>query len=81
MRGVLLALAFAASAASALVAAQTYKAGETFDYVFRIVRETDFDPSFDTAKWDQIGKDLRPKAVDHRPKAVEETSPDQPRRS
>jgi carboxyl-terminal processing protease len=63
VKGLLLALAFATSAASALVSAQTYKAGETFDYVFRIVRDTDFDPSFDTAKWDQIGKDLRPKAV------------------
>jgi carboxyl-terminal processing protease len=31
--------------------------------VFKTVRDTNFDPSFDTAKWDQIGKDLRPKAV------------------
>jgi carboxyl-terminal processing protease len=58
-----LATAFAAISASALVSAQTYKAAETFDYVFKIVRDTDFDPSFDTAKWDQIGKELRPKAV------------------
>jgi carboxyl-terminal processing protease len=60
---VVFAIALAASAASALVSAQTYKAAETFDYVFKIVRDTDFDPSFDTAKWDQIGAQLRPKAA------------------
>jgi carboxyl-terminal processing protease len=59
----LLALALAAVSAGALVSAQTYKAAETFDYVFKIVRDTDFDPSFDAGKWDQIGRELRPKAV------------------
>ena len=49
--------------AGAAAAAETYKAAETFDYVFKVVRETDFDPSFDVAKWDAIGKQLRPKAV------------------
>ena len=62
-RRVILTAVIAACAASALVSAQTYKAAETFDYVFKIVRDTDFDPSFDTSKWDQIGKQLRPKAV------------------
>jgi len=57
------AFAIAIVLAGAFVSAQTYKAAETFDYVFRIVRDTDFDPSFDAAKWDQIGKQLRPKAI------------------
>ena len=47
-------------------AAETYKAGETFDAVWKIVRDTHFDPSFDAAKWDLIGKELRPKAVEAR---------------
>jgi carboxyl-terminal processing protease len=59
----LLVVALTAVSAGALVSAQTYKAAETFDYVFKIVRDTDFDPSFDTAKWDQIGRELKPKAV------------------
>jgi carboxyl-terminal processing protease len=59
----LLAVALTAVSAGALVSAQTYKAAETFDYVFKIVRDSDFDPSFDPAKWDQIGRELRPKAV------------------
>jgi carboxyl-terminal processing protease len=63
LRPLVLALAFAVSAAGAVVAAETYKAAETFDTVWKIVRDTDFDPSFDAAKWDQIGKDLRPKAI------------------
>lgn len=49
--------------AGAVLSAQTYKAAETFDTVFKIVRDTDFDPSFDPAKWDALGKELRPEAV------------------
>lgn len=63
MKGLFFALAFATAAAGAVVSAQTYKAAETFDYVFNIVRDTDFDPSFETAKWDRVGKELRPKAL------------------
>ena len=63
MKRTLLAVALTAVSAGALVSAQTYKAAETFDYVFKIVRDSDFDPSFDPAKWDQIGRELRPKAV------------------
>ncbi len=63
LRPLAIALALTGSVASAFVSAETYKAGETFDYVFKVVRDTDFDPSFDTAKWDQIGKELRPKAL------------------
>jgi carboxyl-terminal processing protease len=53
----------AACAASPALSAQTYKAGETFDYIWTIVRDTSFDPGFDPAKWDRIGAELRPKAV------------------
>lgn len=52
-----------ASAGLAVLSAQTYKAAETFDYVFKTVRDTNFDAAFDTAKWDQMGNDLRPKAI------------------
>jgi carboxyl-terminal processing protease len=46
--------------------AQTYKAGETFDAVWQIVHDTHFDPAFDQAEWDRVGKELRPKAVEAR---------------
>jgi carboxyl-terminal processing protease len=62
VKRVFLALALAASAA-VVVSAQTFKAAETFDAVWKIVRDTDFDPSFDAAKWDLVGKELRPKAL------------------
>jgi len=45
-------------------AAQTYKAGETFDAVWKIVKDTHSDPAFDLAEWDRVGRELRPKAVD-----------------
>jgi carboxyl-terminal processing protease len=54
-----LALLFGSAAASANV----YKAVETFDAVFTIVRDSHFDPAFDRANWDRIGTELRPKAV------------------
>lgn len=63
MKRVFLALAFAASGAGVVVSAQTYKAAETFDTVWKIVRDTNFDPAFDTAKWDLVGKELKPKAL------------------
>ncbi|HTM27696.1 MAG TPA: S41 family peptidase [Vicinamibacterales bacterium] len=50
-------------AAGALVSAQAYQAAETFDAVWKIVRDTHFDPSFDAAKWDLVRTELRPKAV------------------
>jgi carboxyl-terminal processing protease len=43
--------------------AEVYKAGETFDAVWTIVRDSHFDPAFDRARWDLIAKELRPKAV------------------
>ena len=43
---------------------QTYRAGETFDAVWKIVRDTHFDPKFDVEQWDRVGKELRPRAVD-----------------
>ena len=46
------------------VPAETYKAGETFDAVFKIVKDSHFDPAFDVAKWEQLGADLRPKAIE-----------------
>jgi carboxyl-terminal processing protease len=46
------------------VSTETYKAGETFDAVWKIVKESHFDPAFDVAKWERLGADLRPKAVE-----------------
>jgi carboxyl-terminal processing protease len=46
--------------------AETYKAGETFDAVWKIVKDGHFDPAFDVAKWDRVGADLRPKAIEAR---------------
>lgn len=54
----LLTLAFGARA----VTADVYKAVETFDAVWTIVRDSHFDPNFDRANWDRIGQELRPKA-------------------
>ena len=61
------------AAASALVAAllfgghaasaDVYKAAETFEAVWTIVRDSHFDPAFDRANWDRIGEELRPKAI------------------
>jgi carboxyl-terminal processing protease len=58
----LLALVFGARTAST----ETYKAGETFDAVWKIVKDGAFDPAFDVAKWDRVGADLRPKAIEAR---------------
>jgi carboxyl-terminal processing protease len=43
--------------------AQSYKAAETFDAVWTIVRDSHFDPAFDRAQWDRANEELRPKAV------------------
>jgi carboxyl-terminal processing protease len=56
-------IAIVGIAAGAVPSAQTYKAAETFDAVWKIVRDTNFDPSFDRAKWDAVNRELRPKAV------------------
>ena len=45
------------------VSAEVYKAAETFDAVWTIVRDSHFDPKFDRANWDRIGEELRPKAA------------------
>ena len=45
------------------VSADVYKAAETFEAVWTIVRDSHFDPAFDRAKWDRIGEELRPKAA------------------
>ena len=50
-------------AAVAAPAAEVYKAAETFDAVWTIVRDSAFDPSFDRAAWDRIKVELRPKAL------------------
>jgi carboxyl-terminal processing protease len=55
-----LALLFGWSAASA----EVYKAVETFDAVWTIVRDSHFDKAFDRANWDRIGGELRPKAAE-----------------
>src|SRR5687767_9692098 len=54
-----LALALGWRAASA----EVYKAAETFDAVWTIVRDSHFDPAFDRARWDRIGAELRPQAA------------------
>ena len=57
------ALASVLVAGTAGVSADVYKAAETFDAVFKIVRDSHFDPKFDRDNWDRIGAELRPKAV------------------
>ncbi len=44
-------------------AAEVYKAAETFDAVWTIVRDSHFDPTFDLAAWDRVNRELRPKAL------------------
>jgi carboxyl-terminal processing protease len=58
----ILTLLFGPRAASA----ETYKAGETFDAVWKIVKDGHFDPAFDVGKWDRLGRELRPKAIEAR---------------
>ena len=57
--GLVVALLFGWSA----VSADVYKAAETFEAVWTIVRDSHFDPAFDRANWDRIGEELRPKAA------------------
>ncbi len=45
------------------VGAQAPAATETFDAVWKIVRDNHFDPAFDLAKWDRAKLELRPKAT------------------
>ena len=48
---------------SAAPSAEVYKAAETFDAVWKIVRDSHFDPGFDVAAWERASTELRPKAV------------------
>lgn len=57
------ALVLALAAGWRPVSAEVYKAAETFEAVWTIVRDSHFDPAFDRAKWDRIGQELRPKAA------------------
>ena len=57
------ALVLALAAGLRPVSAEVYKAAETFEAVWTIVRDSHFDPAFDRAKWDRIGAELRPKAA------------------
>jgi carboxyl-terminal processing protease len=57
---VLLSILFGSRAAST----ETFKAAETFDTVWKIVKEGHFDPAFDVARWERVGAELRPKAVE-----------------
>ena len=63
MRRVLAAAVFVAAAVAAAGAAEVYKAAETFDAVWTIVRDSHFDPAFDRAAWDRVASELRPKAI------------------
>ena len=58
------ALLFALVGGARVVSTETYKAGETFDAVWKIVKDGHFDPAFDVAQWDRVGADLRPKAIE-----------------
>ena len=49
---------------SRAVSTETFRAGETFDAVWKIVKDGHFDPAFDVAKWERLGVELRPKAVE-----------------
>lgn len=60
LSALLLAVLFGSRAAST----ETYKAGETFDLVWTIVKDSHFDPAFDVATWEKAGTELRPKAID-----------------
>jgi hypothetical protein len=53
----------AAVALAAPAAADVYKAAETFDAVWTIVRDSHFDPAFDRSAWDRVGAELRPRAI------------------
>jgi carboxyl-terminal processing protease len=59
----LLAAAGLVVVAAAAPAAEPYKAAETFDAVWKIVRDSHFDPAFDLTAWQRVGAELRPKAV------------------
>lgn len=48
---------------SRAVSTETFRAGETFDVVWKIVKDGHFDPAFDVAKWERLGVELRPRAV------------------
>ena len=50
-------------ATAAAPSAEVYKAAETFDAVWKIVRDSHFDPGFDLAAWERASAELRPKAV------------------
>jgi carboxyl-terminal processing protease len=57
-------LALLLAAATRPLTADTYKAAETFDAVWTIVRDSHFDPSFDRANWERVSAELRPKAIE-----------------
>jgi carboxyl-terminal processing protease len=56
-------LAFVGPGTRVIDAAEVYKAAETFDAVWKIVRDSHFDPAFDVAAWDRVNAELRPRAV------------------
>ena len=62
LSAVLLSILFGSRAAST----ETFKAEETFDAVWKIVKDGHFDPAFDVARWERLGAELRPKAVEAR---------------
>ena len=49
--------------AGAVARAQAPAGAETFDAVWKIVRDTHFDPAFDVAQWERVRAELRPKAI------------------
>lgn len=63
MKRVTVAALIVAATVAAPSAAEVYKAAETFDRVWTIVRDSHFDPAFDRAAWDRVGTELRPRAI------------------
>ena len=57
------AAAVAGSWSPVIAGAEVYKAAETFDAVWKIVRDSHFDPNFDVAAWERVSAELRPKAI------------------
>jgi carboxyl-terminal processing protease len=55
-------VAFTLASGAAALQAQAPAAAETFEAVWKIVRDNHFDPAFDREKWDRTRAELEPKA-------------------
>jgi carboxyl-terminal processing protease len=62
-KSLLVALVASAALAAGTLHAQAPAAAATFDAVWRIVRDTAFDPEFNAEAWDRVRSELRPRAI------------------